>query len=159
MSVKFTVELELPIEDFVLIQAGLTTVSTRHSAQAAVKATLEAIRATPYQDTSAFAATLARNSAALNHRATSGEPAVPIHITSLNGKPVTITTPLSTTIPELRLLVENETGISPHKQCFVFAGRQLPSPAVDEGNDMQSLESFGVQRDSVINLILKLGAS
>lgn len=145
MSVKFTVELELPLEDVANIQAGITPPSSELSTQAVSKATIEAIRALPYRITTASTAVQAEEHAtSVKATSTSADPLVPIHVKTSTGEVLTFNGPLSTTIQELKSFVFNKKGYFPGIQRLVFEGQVLGKSAGYNGEvygDLQSLES------------------
>lgn len=136
MSVKLSVELELPLEDIANIQSGDSTANVQRSVLAANQATVSAIRAMPYNLTSANptpsatctpSATIDTTTADVETTYSSkSEPYFQFFVwMTMTGKILDLELPLSSTVEELKSLVQDKEGISPCAQRFVFAGRQL----------------------------------
>lgn len=130
MSVKFSVELELPLEDISNIQSGANTANVQRSILAANEATVIAIRAMPFNVTSAPTYPSSTvNITAIDAETTYSSNSAPhsklFVMMTMTGKILGLGLPLPSTVEELKTVVQAKEGIPPCAQRFVFAGRQL----------------------------------
>jgi large subunit ribosomal protein L40e len=72
-----------------------------------------------------------------------------LFVKTLTGKTITLPKTYSTTtIEELKLMIQKTEGIPPDQQRLVFAGKQIE----DDG----TLEDYNIQMDDKLNLVLRL---
>ncbi len=72
-----------------------------------------------------------------------------LHIKKMNGKSVTcMGISPATTIWQLKLIVQKQTGVPPDQQRIIFAGSQL--------DDKATCESYNIQQDSTLHLVERL---
>lgn len=73
---------------------------------------------------------------------------VDIFVKSLTGKTITINCELTDTILSIKEKFHSIEGVPAEEQRLIFGGRQL--------NDADTLESYGIQADSTLFVVLRL---
>ena len=73
-----------------------------------------------------------------------------IFVKTLTGKTITLMVKCSDTIDTVKLTIQQRTGIPPHQQRLVSAGKQL------EAEDGMTLASYCVRKESTLQLLLQL---
>lgn len=73
-----------------------------------------------------------------------------IFIKTLTGKTITVETELSDTVLAVKQKVQKQEGIPPEQQRLLFTGKQL--------EDDRTLADYAVKDNSVLHLVLRLGA-
>ncbi|EME77815.1 uncharacterized protein MYCFIDRAFT_63791 [Pseudocercospora fijiensis CIRAD86] len=71
-----------------------------------------------------------------------------IYVKTLTGKTLTLETSTHATVDELKLQIQEITGVPPDQMRLIFAGRQL-----EEG---RSMADHGIQQKSTVHLVLRL---
>ena len=74
-----------------------------------------------------------------------------IVVKTLDGRTLAFQTDKSTTVAQLKSMIQDSDGVPPEHQIMVYDGRQL--------EDDQPLSSYGVQDGSEIHLILRLSGN
>jgi ubiquitin len=73
---------------------------------------------------------------------------VEIFVKSLTGKTITISVELTDTVLSVKERIHDVENIAVEEQRLIFSGKQL--------NDAEILESYGVQAESTLFLVLRL---
>jgi len=73
---------------------------------------------------------------------------VEIFVKSLTGKTITISVELTDTVLSVKERIHDVENIAVEEQRLIFSGKQL--------NDAETLESYGVQAESTLFLVLRL---
>jgi ubiquitin-large subunit ribosomal protein L40e len=73
--------------------------------------------------------------------------AMDIFVKLLTGKTITITPDPTTTIAQVKELIQNKEGIPPSQQRLVFCGKTMA--------DDQTLSSYNIQKEQTIHLVVR----
>ncbi|KAG1670872.1 hypothetical protein FOA52_000374 [Chlamydomonas sp. UWO 241] len=71
-----------------------------------------------------------------------------IHVKALTGSTLTLTVASSDTVEDVKMQVEDLTGVPPDLQRLIFGGKQL--------EDEWTLQDYNIQKEAVLILVLRL---